>query len=131
MSEKEILLSDYQAIVSQFCVLLAKFTHIHDQLVNNESVTPAAVDELTDKICNYQKALLAVKDRLNYTDGLSFLDDCKFRGFTLSQGKIEGLTDDLIRFVTPWVMDYPSNTTNNYKFEVGSLLIALAHEQIK
>lgn len=131
MEENNALLADYQAIVSHFCVLLARLAAANKRIKNGESVELAYLDALTDQVLSYQKALLVVKDRLEYSDGLSFLEDCKFRGFTLQDGQIEGETENLIRFVTPWVMEFPSESTNNYKFEVGSLLIALAHEQVQ
>ena len=130
MEDNNALLADYQAIVSHFCVLLAQLAAVNKQIQDGKTVEPAYLDTLTDKVLRYQNALLAVKDRLKYSDGLSFLEDCKFRGFVLQDGQIEGDTDNLIRFVTPWVMEFPSDATNNFKFEVGSLLIALAHEQV-
>jgi len=130
MEDNNALLADYQAIVSHFCVLLAQLAAVTKQIKDGKTVEPAYLDALTDKVLRYQDALLVVKDRLEYSDGLSFLEDCKFRGFVLQDGQIEGDTDNLIRFVTPWVMEFPNDSTNNYKFEVGSLLIALAHEQV-
>lgn len=131
MNEKDTLLDDYIAIVSQFCSLLANMAAVNAKIQEQAKIDPDYVSELSDKISRYQKALLVVKKRLGYTDGLSFLDDCKFRGFSIHDGKFDGTAENLVRFVTPWVDEFPSSSTNNYKFEVGSLLIALAHEHIQ
>ncbi|MCR5719797.1 MAG: hypothetical protein K6F84_04450 [Lachnospiraceae bacterium] len=67
-----------------------------------------------------RNALLSIKSALGYTDGLSFMDNAKFIGFSIIDGKVCGDIDKIPKIVIPWLED--ESEENRFKYEVGAYL---------
>lgn len=83
------------------------------------------VDENTliyhlELLVSAKESFLALKKELGYTDGLSFMDDANFCGFSYKNGCLSGNYSKLPDVLLPFVEKESDDT--HFRYEVGILL---------
>lgn len=107
------------ANVCFFSALLQKYADRKGKVDKEEIVYAATM------LKKYKQFLLIDKDFLGFTDGLSFMEDNRFFGFEIVNGKFSGNRDKIKGIVKKWIDGFP-DTANNYQYEVAILALALA-----
>jgi hypothetical protein len=81
-------------------------------------------------LADYKKYFLEDKQAMGLDDGFSFLENNKFIGFSIQDGKLIKDVDNeqVYRIVDKWFYGFPI-TANHYQFEVASYIIALSEEE--
>lgn len=98
---------------SAFCQALS------DRMQAGEAVDPDDVNEELELLQYAKQQFLQEKEQLGLTDGLEFMEDTAFFGFSFQKGRLEGDTSKLMDIVSPWIM----KEEDNYRYEVGVLLL--------
>lgn len=98
---------------SAFCQALS------DRMQAGEAVSPDEVNKELELLQYAKQQFLKEKEQLGLTDGLEFMEDTAFFGFSFQKGRLEGDTSKLMDIVSPWV----TKEEDNYRYEVGVLLL--------
>lgn len=111
--------NSYETSLACLCKQSARLSLLKDRLLAGEEVSE--LPELLQIMEFSKEKLLLEKEKLGYSDGLAFMEDNNFRGFSVREGQLFGDTQYLLRICMPWY----ENAKNNYQYEVANYLIAL------
>lgn len=113
----------YRIALAGLCSCCAQMAAINKRMVDGKPVSENEVAYLCDRLDYSRHELLVAKEALGYNDGLSFMEDCRFKGFSIKDGCLEGNPKDVYKIIRPWYMNFPKEG-NNYRFEVANYLLA-------
>ena len=114
------LKEQYDIALSGFCSYCHAVNALTDKMECCEAVDPKRAALVLAAMEKAKAALLRAKKELGYTDELSFMEDTKFAGFELKNGRVVGDTEKLL-LVTKRMFENP---TNNRQYETATYLIA-------
>ncbi len=115
----------YKDSLSKVCLFSALLQGYAEKKERGESVRDKDIVYVTMMLKQYKQFLLSDKAMLNFDDGLSFMEDNKFRGFEISNGRFIGDRSKIKGIVQKWIEGFPERA-NNYQYEVSMLVLALA-----
>ncbi len=73
-------------------------------------------------LASYKNYLLEDKEALGLTDGLSFMEDNRFFGFEIKDGRFIGDADKVFPVIDKWLDGFPESA-NHYQYEVSCLVM--------
>lgn len=120
----------YKASVTWFCCYMAELQRFADMVEKGEMPSRRKVIYASSMAQQYAPEVLKNKEALGFTDGFSFLEDNRFDGFSILNGRLEGDRDKILPLVRKWVEGFPG-TANNYEYEVGIYALALGWSEEK
>lgn len=109
----------YKDTLACLCKQSAICQCIAERLKAGEVIEESMVDEELALLAYAKEQFLKEKQKLGLTDGLEFMEDTAFYGFSFRDGFLEGDFSKLMDIAKPWVM----KEEDNYRYEVGVLLL--------
>ncbi len=126
------LLERYRYTVLQLCLWLAQIQKMSDALSKGMPVDKRKYVYACSMLADYKKYFLDDKQALGFDDGFSFLEDNKFIGFYIKDGKLykEVDNEEIYKIVDKWFYGFPISA-NHYQFEVSVYVVALSEENTR
>lgn len=131
MSERQVisekLLDDYKEATKQLCLSLAHIQRLSDMLQKRIPFDKAKLVYMCSAAEESKKRFIISKKNLGYDDGFQFLEDNRFNGFSVENGKLvsDVSNEEIFKVCDKWYYGYP-NSANHYQFEVAVYVISLA-----
>lgn len=121
---------NYKDSVMKFCLYASRVAEYTRQLeagLKNIDVKDFAYASTMLKC--YKNFLLQDKEELGLTDGLSFMEDNRFFGFEIKDGRFVGDAEKVFPIIDKWLDGFPESA-NHYQYEVSCLVMCMAHPEI-
>ena len=118
------LLQGYKSSVIWFCCYMAELQRLADAAAKGIEPSKRKVVFASSMAESYKKDVMAFKESMGFSDGFSFMEDNRFNGFRICQGRLEGDLDKVYPIVKKWAEGFP-DTANNYEYEVAMYALAL------
>ncbi len=115
----------YKDSLAKVCLFSALLQGYAEKKEKGESVRDKDIVYVTMMLKQYKQFLLSDKAMLGFDDGLSFMEDNRFRGFEICGGRFIGDRSKIKGIVKKWIEGFPESA-NNYQYEVSMLALALA-----
>lgn len=134
MSEvlSEDLVEQYKYTTLQLTLWLAQMQKFADRLEKGLPVNKKKYVYAASMLADYKKYFLEDKKALGFDDGFQFLEDNRFIGFYIQDGKLhkEVDNDEIYRIVDKWFYGFPVSA-NHYQFEVATYVVSLSEEKTR
>jgi len=115
---------EYKNSLSLLCRQSAKVDMYIDMYKKrNKTVTKEVLLDNFFLLAEAKSDFLKEKEKLGFNDGLSFMDDCSFAGFSFQNGCLQGDYENLTKILIPWV-EGDACDADHYRYEVGTLLLS-------
>lgn len=129
MDHEETLLDKYIYNVKLLSYQVSWLATLSDLVEDGSTDVLEDIKTLIKRVQETKGVLLNQKERLGFTDGLSFLENNRFDGFEVKNGRFIDFDKEtdltkLETIVEPWINQGPE--INNYCFEVGIYLTYMA-----
>lgn len=118
------LIQNYKSSLIWFCCYMAELQRFAEMKEKGKEPSKRKVIFASSMATFYKKDVLAYKEALGLTDGFQFMEDNRFNGFSIRNGRLEGDKDVVYDIVSGWVQGFP-DTANNYEYEVAIYALAL------
>lgn len=113
----------YRVALAGLCSCCAELVTVKEQMKNGEIIEPFMVQNLCDKLSYSKTEFIDAKEALGFNDGLAFMEDNRFAGFSIENGCLIGNPEKAYLILRPWYENFPEKG-NNYQFEVANYLLA-------
>lgn len=122
----------YKNSTLQLCLWLAQIQKMSDALEKGQKVDKRKFVYASSMLADYKKYFLEDKQALGFDDGFSFLEDNKFIGFSIKDGRFisDVSNEEVYKIVDKWFFGFPV-TANHYQFEVANYVVALSEEKTR
>lgn len=114
----------YKMSLAGLCSCCANMVTINEKMTNGEIVDETYLEKLCKHLSYCKEEFLSAKEELGFNDGLDFMQDAHFAGFSLEHGCIHGNTEKAYILLRPMRENFPE-TANNYQYEVATYLLAM------
>ncbi len=118
-------ISRYKNSLANVCLFASRLEQYAEDKENGKKVREKDVIYTATMLKQYKQFLLTDKAMLGFNDGLSFMENNKFRGYEIKDGRFYGDRSLIKGIVYKWIEGFP-DTANNYQYEVSMLTLALA-----
>lgn len=129
MSDMEQLLINYRDSLFWFCAYNAQLQQFGEAIEQNQEINKKRLIYAAVMLEHYKSYLLEDKKALGFDDGLDFLENNRFIGFEIKEGKFIGDKDKVLDIVAKWRDGFPQKA-NNYQYEVAMLCLTLAFPEV-
>ena len=119
-------ISRYKDSLLYFCLYTAEIQHFADLIDDRKDFDYRKLVFAASMAEKYKTFLLDDKKELGFTDGLAFLEDNKFLGFEMKDGRFIGDPDKVVPIVRKWVDGFPK-VSNHYQYEVSIYVMAMIY----
>lgn len=119
-----IPLERYKLSLAGLCSCCANMVTVNEQMNHGEIIDEAYLQKLCKRLSYCKEEFLSAKEELGYMDGLDFMQDAHFAGFSLKDGRIHGNTEKAYIILRPMRERFPDKA-NNYQYEVATYLLAM------
>lgn len=124
------LLKRYRSSVTWLCCYLAQMQKFAELKVAGIDPPKKKLVYATSMAQRYMGYLLQDKEAMGLHDGLEFLGNNNFDGFSIIDGAFHGNKDRVMPVVGKWVKGFP-DSADNYEYEVAIYALALAFSDEK
>ena len=121
--ENNSLLDRYKTSLAGFCYYAAWLAKTKEQITSGEMIDENKIEFYCSRVELLKKYLLECKEKLGYTDGLAFMNNANFAGFSLKNGELTGDRANIYKILMPWYKDSLAGG-NNFQYEVANYLLA-------
>ena len=127
MSYLDEIVATYKEILEYFCVYNAEVLRMAKKMEKGEDIDRQKLVFASLQLADYKEYLLKCKEVIGFTDGLLFLEDNLFAGFSIEDGKLTGNKEDVYEGTKRWAdCDMNDPAFSNYKYEVAVYARTLA-----
>lgn len=112
----------YRVALAGLCSCCAELAHVKTRMIDGEVILDEEVQLICEKLSYSKEEFLRAKESLGFTDGLAFMENNRFAGFSIRDGCLIGDPSKAYLILRPWYED-PAKV-NNYQFEVANYLLA-------
>ena len=127
MSNDDVIV--FKDSVRHLCLYIAEVQHMAEVLEKGGRISRKRLIYALSCIGSYRKFTLRVMERMGIDDGLSFLEDNEFDGFSVKHGRI--YADDrgkVLVVCRKWMEGFP-DTANWYQFAAAMYALCLANAE--
>ncbi len=124
--------SKYRSALYYFCVWQAQVSLFEEKKKNNEQYDEKKYEYACAQLEQFRTELENCKANLDFKDGLAFMNDAEFDGFSIQNGKLIARVDNetIFNVLDPWYYGFPI-TANHRQFEVAHYIICMVEAETK
>lgn len=121
--ENNSLFARYKSALAGLCYYAAWLSKVKEQIKTGEVIDEGKLEFYCTRVEVCKRHLLECKEALGYSDGLAFMNNANFAGFSIKNGELIGDRANIYKILMPWYNNFPEKG-NNFLFEVANFLLA-------
>ena len=119
----EVYDETYRKALCKFCKEVALLAELEERARDGEDISKKEIKRAKGQSKISHARLIKIKKSLGYKDGVSFMQNCKFKGFELKNGRVEGNIFAIPDVALNWVEGINEDDAHRFKYEVGTYLM--------
>lgn len=123
MEPSKDLFIEYKSALAGLCYYAATLADIKERVSDGEILDAQKFEFFCERLAVCKRHFLQAKEKLGYTDGLAFLNNANFAGFSIRNGVLLGNREHIYKILMPWYNGFPEQG-NNFQYEVATYLLA-------